>query len=166
MGHKKIELSGWQMIGIAVGLLVLAIACCSLGLLVGGAAGFSVGRATARAEAIPEERFILPPGVPTPERFPPGIAPSPEERPYLGIRYITRPQGAEIQEVIPNSPAERAGLKVGDLVREVDGQRVSTARPLVELLYLYRPGDRVVLTVEREGREIEIPVTLGRWPSP
>jgi S1-C subfamily serine protease len=35
---------------------------------------------------------------------------------------------------------------------------------LAEVLSAYRPGDRVVLTVEREGREIEIPVTLGRRP--
>jgi len=162
MEENRVRLSGWQMIAIAVGILVLGLVCCSLGLLVGGAAGFSLGRATAQPETTPG--WELPPsGTPTPE-FPPEVTPVPEERPYLGIRYVQRPRGAEVQEVIPGSPAEEAGLRVGDLIRKVDGQSVSPGRPLAEVLSAYRPGDRVVLTVEREGREIEIPVTLGRRP--
>ncbi len=164
MEESTVRLAGWQMIAIAVGILVLATACCSLGLLVGGVAGFSVGRTTTTSEATPG-REIPPPGIPTP-MFPPEVTPVPGERPYLGIRYVQRPRGAEVQEVLPGSPAEEAGLKVGDLIREVDGRPVSTARPLAELLSAYRPGDRVTLTVEREGREMEIRVTLGRRPSP
>ncbi len=163
MDNGQVTLTGWQMIGIAVGLLVLVIACCSLGLLVGGVAGFGLGRASVQPAPTPEWRIIPTPGVPTPEGLP---TPVPEERPYLGIRYIMRPRGAEIQEVIPDSPAERAGLKVGDLIREVDGQRVSASRPLTEILSSYRPGDRVTLTVERDGEKLEIQVTLGRWTSP
>lgn len=164
MEERGAERAGWQMIAIAVGILVLAIACCSLGLLVGGVAGFSVGRTITLSEATPQWKVPLP-GVPTPV-FPPEITPVPEERPYLGIRYIQRPRGAEVQEVMPGSPAEEASLKVGDLIREVDGRPVSTGRPLAELLSAYRPGDRVTLTVEREGKEMEIRVTLGRRPSP
>jgi membrane-associated protease RseP (regulator of RpoE activity) len=162
MEENRVRWTGWQMIAIAVGILVLGLVCCSLGLVVGGAAGFSLGRASARPEATPGWEF-LPPGTPTPE-FPPEVTPVPGERPYLGIRYIQRPRGAEVQEVIPGSPAEGAGLRVGDLIREVDGRPVSPSRPLADVLSAYRPGDRVVLTVEREGREIEIPVTLGRRP--
>ncbi len=164
MEESTVRLAGWQMIAIAVGILVLAIACCSLGLLVGGVAGFSIGRTTTLSEATPGWEIPLP-GIPTPA-FPPEMTPVPGERPYLGIRYIQRPRGAEVQEVMPGSPAEEAGLKVGDLIREVDGRPVSTARPLAELLSAYRPGDRVTLTVEREGRELEIRVTLGRRPLP
>jgi len=162
MEENRVRWTGWQMIAIAVGILVLGLVCCSLGLVVGGAAGFSLGRASARPEATPGWEF-LPPGTPTPE-FPPEVTPVPGERPYLGIRYIQRPRGAEVQEVIPGSPAEGAGLRVGDLIREVDGRPVSPSRPLADVLSAYRPGDRVVLTVEREGREIAIPVTLGRRP--
>ncbi len=165
MDDKRATFTGWQMAAIAVGLLVLVVSCCSLGLLIGGVAGFSLGRASVRPEPTPEWHIIPLPGVPTPE-FPPLLTPVPEERPYLGIRYIMRPRGAEIQEVIPGSPAARTGLRVGDLIREVDGQPVSANRPLAELLSRYRPGDQVTLMVERNGDEQEIRVTLGRWPSP
>jgi membrane-associated protease RseP (regulator of RpoE activity) len=166
MEEDQVRLTGWQIsaiaIVVAVGILVLGLVCCSLGLVVGGAAGFSLGRATARPEATPEWEIPVP-VIPTPE-FPPEVTPVPGERPYLGIRYIQRPRGAEVQEVIPGSPAEEAGLRVGDLIRKVDGQAVNSSHPLADVLSAYRPGDRVVLTVEREGREIEIPVTLGRRP--
>lgn len=162
MEEDRVRLSGWQMIAIAVGILVLGLVCCSLGLVVGGAAGFGLGRAPARPEATPE--WGIPgPIIPTPE-FPPEVTPVPGERPYLGIHYIQRARGAEVQEVIPGSPAEEAGLRVGDLIRKVDGRAVNSSHPLADVLSAYRPGDRVVLTVEREGREIEIPVTLGRRP--
>lgn len=54
------ERAGWQMIGLAVGLLVLVIACCSLGLLVGGVVGFSLGRASVRPEPTPEWQIAPP----------------------------------------------------------------------------------------------------------
>ncbi|MGB9776299.1 MAG: S1C family serine protease [Anaerolineae bacterium] len=166
MERERIELTGWQITGIAIGLLILGILCCSLGMLTGGAVGFGLGRASGRPGPSPERPIVPPPVILTPEGLPPMLTPVPEERPYLGIRYIARPRGAEVAEVIPGSPAEEAGLRVGDLIREVDGQRVSSNRPLGELLSLYRPGDRVVLTVERDGEELELRVTLGRWPSP
>lgn len=159
-------LSGWQLTVFVVAALVLALLCCGIGFLVGGAVGFGLGRASAPSQPTPEWRIFPSPVVPTPEGWPPMLTPIPGERPYLGVRYIMRPRGAEIREVIPGSPAEEAGLRVGDLIREVDGRRVSSAHPLAELLSLYRPGARVTLTVEREGEELEIEVILDRQPSP
>ncbi len=160
MERERIALTGGHIVGIAIAALVLAAVCCVLGGIVGGAVGFGLGRSSVPAVETPS---ILPfPGLPTP----PGIevTPLPAARPYLGIRYIARPRGAEVQEVIPGSPAEEAGLKVGDLILAVDGRRVTGNRPLAQILASYRPGDRVTLTVERDGEELEIPVTLGRWP--
>lgn len=154
-------LTGWQLAVVAIAALLLAWLCCGVGLLVGGVAGFEMGRASARPEALttPEWRITPAPEIPTPKV-------PPTDRPYLGIRYIMQARGAEIAEVFPDSPAEKAGLQVGDIILEVDGQQVRPSRPLAHILLSYRPGDRVVLTVEREREEMEIPVTLGRRQSP
>ncbi|RME32293.1 MAG: PDZ domain-containing protein [Thermoflexia bacterium] len=162
MERDRIVLTGWQIAAIAVGALVLAGICCVLGGVMGGLIGYGLGQAgTAEKSPTPE---WLPPTLPLPPEL--ELTPPPEgERPYLGIRYISRPRGAEIQEVIPGSPAAEAGLQVGDIIRAVNGERVTAARPLAEILASYRPGDRVTLTVEREGKELSIRVTLGRRPA-
>ncbi len=163
MEDQSGPLTGWQLAVFAIAALLLAWLCCGIGLFVGGVAGFGLGRASITPEATPPEWRIIPaPKFPTPEI--PELTPPPSERPYLGIRFIMRERGAEIMEVVPDTPADRAGLQVGDIILKVDGQRVRPSRPLPEILLSYRPGDRVTLTVEREGEEIEIPVTLGRAP--
>lgn len=62
--------------------------------------------------------------------------------------------------VIANSPAQKAGLKLGDIVRAVDGKEVSAEHSLSDLLYSFRKGDKVELTVLRDGQEIKLPVQL------
>ncbi|NIV29026.1 MAG: PDZ domain-containing protein, partial [Anaerolineae bacterium] len=51
--------------------------------------------------------------------------------------------GAIITEVMPDSPAEQAGLQAGDVVAAVDSQRVGPAGNLARLIRQYEPGDRV-----------------------
>ncbi len=152
-------LTGWQLAVVAVAALFIAWVCCGIGLLVGGVAGYSLGRSSAQPAPAPTPEWRI---IPIPEV--PEVTPLPSERPYLGIRFVMRARGAEIVEVVPGTPADEAGLRVGDIILEVDGQQVRPSRPLPEILLTYRPGDRVVLTVEREGEEIEIPMTLGRAP--
>lgn len=70
----------------------------------------------------------------------------------------------EISEVVPGSPADAAGLRVGDRVLSVnDLRRPSELQELAERLHL-EPGDRVVMTVERSGRRREVRVRAGEWP--
>ncbi|MCS7038306.1 MAG: PDZ domain-containing protein [Anaerolineae bacterium] len=69
-----------------------------------------------------------------------------------------------IVEVVPDSPAAQAGLRVGDRIVAVDGERLSLTADLAERIAGYRPGDTVTLTVLRDGREQEVEVTLGRHP--
>lgn len=160
MEKERVTLTGWHLLGIALAALVLAAICCVLGGLVGGVVGYGLGRSAAPSIEVPT---VIPlPGVPMPPEI--EITPPPGERPYLGIRYVARARGAEVQEVIPGSPAEKAGLRVGDVILAVDDKRVTAAQPLAEILASYRPGDRVTLTVEREGKQLEIRVTLGRRP--
>lgn len=90
----------------------------------------------------------------------------PQERPYLGMRIRQLEEGAEVLKVVPASPAEKAGLRAGDLILALDGEEVTREAPLVGLIAAYEPGDTVVLTIERDGREREMEVELGEWPLP
>ncbi|MGW5426006.1 trypsin-like peptidase domain-containing protein [Streptomyces sp. NPDC004059] len=63
--------------------------------------------------------------------------------------------------VTRGGPGERAGLKAGDVITEVDGQRVHTAEELIVKIRAHRPGDRLRLTVRRDGTDREVPLRLG-----
>ncbi|RBM11862.1 S1C family serine protease [Streptomyces sp. PT12] len=63
--------------------------------------------------------------------------------------------------VVPGGPADDAGLADGDVITAVDGERVRSSDELIVRIRSYRPGDRLELTVERSGDELELAVTLG-----
>ena len=90
----------------------------------------------------------------------------PQQRPYLGVRVHQLEEGAEVIEVVLGSPAEGAGLREGDLILAVDDEEVTQKTPLASLIAAHEPGDVVVLTIERDGRERAIEVELGEWPVP
>jgi len=85
--------------------------------------------------------------------------------PAGGLRATTRiaaQPGALITEVVADSPAEEAGLREGDLIVSVDGEKVAGAIDLADLLAGHEPGDTVTLEFEREGEDLaEIEVQLG-----
>jgi serine protease Do len=68
--------------------------------------------------------------------------------------------GGVISQVEPDSPGARAGLQIGDVITEIDGQRVSDAGDLQVRIGLKRPGTKVELTVLRNGKTMTVPVTL------
>ena len=115
------------------------------------------------------------------------IAGQPLARPYVGIRYemidakleadkhltvdhgaliapSTDPSGATLPAITPNSPAEAAGLKDGDIITAIESQTVDTEHPLDALLSQFAPGQTVKLTVLRDGSTITVSVTLGTRP--
>src|SRR5437899_3287837 len=57
----------------------------------------------------------------------------------------------KVSDVVPNSPAERAGLRAGDRIIGVDGQMLATSRPFDQAYATGKPGDSVMFTVQREG---------------
>ena len=102
-------------------------------------------------------------------------------RPTLGVYYLTltkasalshgmsdRDRGALIYSpsgktglaVLSGSPAERAGLRAGDIVIAVNGAEVNLDRPLSVAVGTFAKGDTVMLLVIRDGKEITVPVTL------
>jgi putative serine protease PepD len=87
------------------------------------------------------------------------------ERPYLGLTTAAASAGVEVQEVAPGGPAQRAGLRAGDVVASVDGQAVSEPDDITDALDGKEPGDSVDVEVERNGDRERFDVTLGTRPA-
>ncbi len=103
-------------------------------------------------------------------------------RTFLGVRYVmlnryvaranNLPQdwGAYVMKetaegdptVVPGGPAEAAGVKPGDIILEVQGEKLSYPKTLAGTIAKYEPGNKVTLKVLREGREQTLTATLGK----
>jgi putative serine protease PepD len=70
--------------------------------------------------------------------------------------------GARVNDITDGSPADRAGMRSGDLITRIDGVEVADGIELIVRIRSYAPGDSVTLTVRREGRTEQIEVVLGR----
>lgn len=101
-------------------------------------------------------------------------------RPFLGVRYtiinermararelpvtygalIAPGAGRDMVAVVPGSPADRAGIKEGDIILEVNGQKITEYRGLARELARYQIGEEIVLKILRNGSEREIRATL------
>jgi serine protease Do len=98
-------------------------------------------------------------------------------RPQLGVTIsdvnavdaeaygLSEVRGADIGTVVPDSPAEEAGLQIGDVILAVDDEPIDDAADLTTTLAEHQPGDAVTLTVFRGGEERELEVELGRFQS-
>lgn len=87
------------------------------------------------------------------------------QRGYLGVTFADQ-ETLEIGGVLPDSPADKAGLKTGDKIKKFDGQAIDGYEALVDCLDRHKGGDEVTLAVEREGKAIEIKITLGSRARP
>ncbi|PIZ74529.1 hypothetical protein COY07_00415 [Candidatus Peregrinibacteria bacterium CG_4_10_14_0_2_um_filter_43_11] len=101
-------------------------------------------------------------------------------RPFLGVRFMMldtdRAKELKIDvdggallvgdetrgefAVVPGSPADKAGLKIKDVILEVDGKKITTENPLHILVGQHKPGDTLNMKVWRSGKEMEVQVTL------
>lgn len=98
------------------------------------------------------------------------------ERGYLGIlpqdvtpamarAFNAKVTGALIGDVTKDSPAAKAGLQQGDIILSVNGEAINDANQLRLKIGLMSPNSRIDLKVVRDGRTMEIPVTIGEFPS-
>lgn len=80
-----------------------------------------------------------------------------------GARALGLPDssGALIADVLPGSPAEKAGLERGDVVRAVDGRTINESSELPPIIGSMAPGTKAKVTVFRDGRTIEKTVTIN-----
>lgn len=75
-------------------------------------------------------------------------------------------EGALIAGVLRGSPAERGGIKPGDVLINLDGRAVSDAKEMLEMVAALSPGNQVLFRVRRANQELELPVEIGRRPIP
>lgn len=99
-------------------------------------------------------------------------------RAYLGVRYIpiTKELAAqsglpvsegalvsgsdEVPPVVPNSPAAKAGLRDGDIITKIGGNKIDKSNNLSTIVGKYKPGDKVPVTIIRDGKEQVIEAVL------
>jgi len=107
------------------------------------------------------------------------------QRPYLGVRYVSLTadiakqydlgvsNGAFIPpstdptspSIIPGSPADSAGLKPDDVITKIDGTSIDQKHSLTSVIDQHSVGDRLSLTVVRNGKTIQVAATLAAAPS-
>ncbi len=87
---------------------------------------------------------------------------TPAIRNELGLRTE---RGAVVLRVVAGSGADEAGLRQGDVILAVADRRVAGPEDVGAAIRRFRPGDRVTVRVERQGRERDVTVTLGTRPS-
>jgi serine protease Do len=87
------------------------------------------------------------------------------ERGWLGVSVDDSKDVVTIAGVDRTSPAARAGLRPGDVILSLNGEHIETARGLIRSVAAVAPGTSVNLSVRRQGRDIEVPVTVGRRPT-
>ena len=82
--------------------------------------------------------------------------------PVLGVNGDPNPSECAIRQVVPQSAADKAGLKVGDIVISFNGQPIRDFPHLRETVRLYQPGDRIPVSITRAGSQMEVNVILHR----
>ena len=101
------------------------------------------------------------------------------QHPFIGITYraidgqvqaaqhLPVDHGALVSKVTSGSPADKAGIKDGDIVVAIDGQNIDPDNTLFSRLSKHRPGDKVKLSLVRSGTNgnLTVEVTLGQRPS-
>jgi putative serine protease PepD len=87
---------------------------------------------------------------------------------YLGVSTSSDPSsptGALVQSVVPGGPADKAGIRRGDLIKTIDGQTVVDPSTLSSAIALKKPGDKVAVEFDRNGLTQSLDVTLGMRPN-
>ena len=91
-------------------------------------------------------------------------------RPQIGIttvdvteaysRYLNIPMGVYVQSIQKDSAAEKAGLQIGDVIIDIEGEAVKTAEELNKVKNNYKAGDKITITVTRAGEDISMDLIL------
>ena len=94
-----------------------------------------------------------------------GVYPQDIDRNLAEAYKLERPQGALLTRVSPDSPAQKAGLKAGDIILSYNDQTIMRASDLLNLLNRARPNDRFSAVVQRNGKSMTVRGTLSDAPN-
>ncbi|MGH7172869.1 MAG: PDZ domain-containing protein, partial [Gemmataceae bacterium] len=89
---------------------------------------------------------------------------TPPSQIYLGVAGENVTGGAKLTQITPDSPATKAGLKVGDIIKALNKKPISKYEELAEQIRAHKVGDKLTLTIQRGKETRDIVVTLGRRP--
>jgi serine protease Do len=84
-------------------------------------------------------------------------------RAMLGIITDQDDKGAEITSITKESAAEKAGLKKGDIITQIGSKKVETTEDVSEAIRSHKPGDKVAISVLRDGKEQKLNAEMGKW---
>ena len=82
---------------------------------------------------------------------------TPDEAKFFNVKIAI---GAVVSQIEPDSPAAKAGLKTGDVITELNGRTVNDAGELQVAVGQKQPGTKLDLTVMRDGKSMQVPITL------
>lgn len=81
----------------------------------------------------------------------------------LGISMENAEGGAKVTEVTKESAAEKAGLKAGDIITKIDDNKIDANHSITEAIKGKKPGEKISITVLRDGKEQKLSAELGKW---
>ena len=81
---------------------------------------------------------------------------------YMGVRFTRDSDSLQIAEVYEKTPAEKAGLKVGDLIVAIDGKKLADRDEMASFMETKKPGDEVTVDVKRDKESVTLKLTLGK----
>jgi serine protease Do len=86
----------------------------------------------------------------------------PGNAPFFGVQGEPETKDARVAKVFPGTPADKAGIRVGDLILEFDGKPISEFAALSKLVADRTPGDKVKVRLKRGEETVDVEVTIGR----
>ncbi|HVE60349.1 MAG TPA: PDZ domain-containing protein, partial [Chitinophagaceae bacterium] len=84
-------------------------------------------------------------------------------RAMLGVSTDENDKGAEINSVTKESAAEKAGLKKGDIITSIGSKKIEEPGDVAEAIRSHKPGDKVAITILRDGKEQKLNAELTKW---
>ncbi|HEX5059639.1 MAG TPA: PDZ domain-containing protein [Kofleriaceae bacterium] len=88
---------------------------------------------------------------------------SPELRVKLGA---SRDNGVLVDRVVADTPASKAGVQVGDVIAEVDGDAVQSAADILDAMSERKKGEHITIALVRDGKHMDLNATLDQDPAP